>query len=72
MDVGKRRTLQAAGWQVGPVKQFPGLTGEEGAFVEPELSLAGALRQSRTKHRSSQTESAKRMISSQPEARANQ
>jgi ribosome-binding protein aMBF1 (putative translation factor) len=65
MDARKRKRLEAAGWKVGSVKDFLGLSEEEAALVELKLSLADALRQSRTKRGLSQTDLAKRMKSSQ-------
>ena len=65
MDARKRKRLEATGWKVGSVKDFLGLSEEEAALVELKLSLADALRQSRTKRGLSQTDLAKRMKSSQ-------
>ena len=48
MDARKRKRLEAAGWKIGSVKDFLGLSEEEATLVELKLSLADALRQSRT------------------------
>jgi len=40
MKKAKRARLEAAGWKVGTVRQFLGLSDEEAAFVDLKLALA--------------------------------
>ena len=61
----KLKRLKTAGWKVGTVKDFLGLSEQEPALVEVKLSLIGALRESRRKRRLSQTDLALRIRSSQ-------
>ena len=65
MKTTKRKRLEAAGWRVGSVKEFLGLSPEEAALVEMKLSLARRLRTLRTEKRLSQAEAARRLGSSQ-------
>lgn len=44
MDKQERARLRAAGWTVGPPREFLGLSDEEAAFVEFKLALSNALR----------------------------
>lgn len=39
MDPSKRERLEAAGWKVGSVDEFLGLSDEESLFVELKLAL---------------------------------
>jgi len=65
MNSAKLKKLQAAGWRVGSAQDFLKLSDEEAMLVELKVSLAGALRQARTKRGLSQVELAQRMRSSQ-------
>jgi transcriptional regulator with XRE-family HTH domain len=65
MDAAKRARLDAAGFQVGSVEEFLGLTPEESALIEIRLALSAALRQRRQTHSLSQTALARRLQSSQ-------
>lgn len=65
MHSAKLKKLEAAGWKVGSTQDFLKLSGEEAMLVELKVSLAGALRQARTKRGLSQAELAQRMRSSQ-------
>jgi len=65
MESGKRARLEAAGFKVGTVQEFLGLTDEENALVEMRLSLSAAIRERRRIHHLSQVSLAKRLKSSQ-------
>jgi hypothetical protein len=61
----KRKRLEAGGWKVGSTQEFLGLSEEEVAFVELKLTLSASLKACRTSQGLSQSESAKRLRSSQ-------
>ena len=65
MKSTKRKKLEEAGWKVGSVSEFLGLTPEEEVLVEIKLALADKVKQLRKKHRMTQATLAKRMGSSQ-------
>ena len=65
MKTAKVKRLKAAGWKIGPTKEFLRLSDQEAALVEVKLCLADALRQARRKRGLSQVDLAKRMRSSQ-------
>ena len=65
MKKAKRTRLEAAGWKVGSVKQFLGLTDEEAASVELTLALARSLRSRRERKGLTQTQLAQLIESSQ-------
>ena len=65
MKVSKRRKLEKAGWKVGSVDDFLGLSPEESAYIEMKLALSRSLKQRRIKKRLSQVDFAKRIDSSQ-------
>ena len=65
MKTTKRARLEAAGWKVGSVEDFLGLSPEEAAFVEMKLALSQSLRQWRTRQKLTQGELAQRLQSSQ-------
>jgi DNA-binding XRE family transcriptional regulator len=65
MDQGKRERLEEAGWQVGTVQEFLGMSDEEAAFVELTVHLTAMLRERRTGQRLTQAELARRIGSSQ-------
>ena len=46
MKQEKRKRLEAAGWRVGTVSEFLGLTDEEAALIELKLDLARAVKTS--------------------------
>lgn len=52
----KKKRLEAAGWKVGAVSEFLGLTPEEAALIELKLDLAKAVRAERTRHQLTQEE----------------
>lgn len=57
--------LRRAGWQVGSVKDFLGLSDEEVAFIEIRLALSHGLRERRISGGLSQTDLAAKIGSSQ-------
>jgi DNA-binding XRE family transcriptional regulator len=65
MNKAKARRLRDAGWSVGDVKGFLGLTAAEAAIVEMKVSLATGLRRHRTARHLSQATLAERIGSSQ-------
>lgn len=65
MQDSKRKKLEAAGWKVGSVDEFLGLTREESAYIEMKLALSHTLRQRRLHNKLSQIELAKMVHSSQ-------
>jgi predicted transcriptional regulator len=65
MEIKKRRRLEAAGWRVGTVAEFLGLSEAEAALVEMRLALSDSLRTRRTKRRITQAALAKQLRSSQ-------
>lgn len=65
MDGDKRKRLEEAGWQVGTVQDFLGLTDEEALYIELRVLLAQALKARRQAANLSQKAFAKAMKSSQ-------
>ncbi len=65
MDKNKRERLEAAGWKVGSVKEFLGLSDMEEALVELKLELAKNLQKRRQEKKLTQIELARRIKSSQ-------
>ena len=65
MNETKRKKLEAAGWRVGSVDDFLGLSEIESVIVELRLALSRALRTRRTKLHLSQKALADRIKSSQ-------
>lgn len=65
MRADKRTKLEIAGWKVGSVTEFLGLTPEESAYIEMKLSLSSALKERREAQKLSQTALAKLIKSSQ-------
>ena len=61
----KRAKLEAAGWAVGSVKEFLGLSEAESALIGMKLALSRSLRDRRTKQGLSQVQLAERLQSSQ-------
>jgi ribosome-binding protein aMBF1 (putative translation factor) len=54
MKPEKKKRLEAAGWKVGTVSEFLGLTDEEGALIELKLDLAKAVRTERMRRQMTQ------------------
>lgn len=65
MSKAHRERLEKAGWKVGDVAEFLGLSDVEAALVELKLALGDAVRALRQRERLSQQDLAKRMGSSQ-------
>ena len=65
MDPAKRRRLECAGWRVGTVQEFLGLSDEEATLIELHIVLSDELRSARRRLKLSQHEVAKRLGSSQ-------
>jgi DNA-binding XRE family transcriptional regulator len=65
MKKAKRTRLEAAGWKVGTVQQFLGLSDEEAAFVDLKLALARSLRSRRERKGLTQNQLAELIESSQ-------
>jgi len=65
MKKAKRARLEAAGWKVGTVQQFLGLSDEEAAFVDLKLALARSLRSRRERKGLTQNQLAELIESSQ-------
>jgi DNA-binding XRE family transcriptional regulator len=61
----KKSKLKAAGWVVGSVKEFLGLSEAETALIEMKLALSQSLRDRRKKQGLSQVQLAERLQSSQ-------
>jgi predicted XRE-type DNA-binding protein len=61
----KRARLEAAGWKVGNVREFLGLSNEEATFIELKLALARGLRKRREQQGLTQTQLAQVVRSSQ-------
>ena len=65
MRKSKRARLEAAGWAVGSVKEFLGLSEADAVLIEMKLALSRSLRDRRQQRGLSQMELAKRLRSSQ-------
>jgi DNA-binding XRE family transcriptional regulator len=65
MERSKRRRLQKAGWQLGSVQEFLGLTDEEAALIEIRLALVLGVRKRRIERGLTQAELADLLGSSQ-------
>lgn len=65
MKKSKRTKLEAAGWAVGSVQDFLGLSDADAALIELKLALSRSLRDRRQRRGVSQVELAKRLRSSQ-------
>src|SRR5437899_13059893 len=61
----KRARLESAGWRVGSVRDFLGLSKAEEALVELKLTLSRSLRERRARRRLSQHQLAKLLGPSQ-------
>ena len=65
MDAGKRKRLDAAGWQVGSAAEFLNLSPEDAALVETRVAVSTALRARRERVGLTQAALAKKLDSSQ-------
>jgi len=65
MNKNKRERLRRAGWTVGSITEFLGLTEAEAALVELKLTLSRRLKERRARSRLSQGQLAKILGSSQ-------
>ena len=65
MNKNKRERLRRAGWTVGSVTEFLGLTEAEAALVELKLTLSRRLKEQRARSHLSQGQLAKLLGSSQ-------
>jgi DNA-binding XRE family transcriptional regulator len=65
MDNIKRKKLEAAGWKVGTVDEFLGLSTPESELIELKLALSRQLKQLRSEKQLTQEDLAKIMESSQ-------
>src|SRR5262245_2950857 len=65
MNAEKRRRLEKAGWKVGTVQDFLGLSDDEVALIELKLALKDQLAATRRRLKLSQHAVAKRLGSSQ-------
>jgi DNA-binding XRE family transcriptional regulator len=65
MRKSKRARLKAAGWVVGSVKEFLGLSEADAVLIEMKLALSQSLRDRRKKQGLSQVQLAERLQSSQ-------
>ena len=68
MRKSNRARLEAAGWAVGSVKEFLGLSEADTVLIEMKLSLSRSLRDRREQRGLSQMEFAKRLQSANPES----
>lgn len=65
MNKNKRERLRRAGWNVGSITEFLGLTEAEAVLVELKLTLSRRLKERRARSRLSQAQLAKLLGSSQ-------
>jgi predicted metal-binding transcription factor (methanogenesis marker protein 9) len=65
MDRSKRKRLEAAGWNVGTVRDFLELSPEEESYIELKLQLAKNLQKRRREKNITQVEFARMLKSSQ-------
>ena len=65
MRKGKKERLERAGWKVGTVGEFLGLSKAEEALVELRLNLSRGLKNRRTRQKLTQAQAAKLLRSSQ-------
>jgi DNA-binding XRE family transcriptional regulator len=61
----KRKRLEVAGWRVGTVDEFLGLSPEEAEYIDLRIRLGDAVKRLRQKRKLTQVELAARMGSSQ-------
>ena len=65
MKLEKKKRLETAGWRVGTVSEFLGLTDEEAALIELKLDLARAVKAERIRRHMTQDELGRMLGSSQ-------
>ena len=65
MKLEKKKRLETAGWRVGTVSEFLGLTDEETALIELKLDLAKAVKAERIRRQLTQDELGRLLGSSQ-------
>jgi len=65
MKNSKKERLERAGWKVGTVREFLGLSKAEEALVELRLNLSRGLKERRTRQNLTQGQAAKLLKSSQ-------
>jgi DNA-binding XRE family transcriptional regulator len=65
MRKAKKTRLERAGWKVGTVREFLGLSKAEEALVELKLTLSRGMKERRTRRKLTQTELARLLNSSQ-------
>ena len=65
MKLEKKKRLETAGWRVGTVSEFLGLTDEETALIELKLDLARAVKAERIRRQITQDELGRLLGSSQ-------
>ena len=65
MRKDKKARLERAGWKVGTVREFLGLSQTEEALAELKLTLSRGLRERRTRRKLTQAQAAKLLKSSQ-------
>lgn len=65
MRKGRKAKLEAAGWVVGSVKEFLGLSEAEAVLIDVKLALSRSLRERRNIQGLSQVQLAERLQSSQ-------
>jgi ribosome-binding protein aMBF1 (putative translation factor) len=65
MKLEKKKRLEAAGWKVGTVSEFLGLTDEEATLIELKLDLARAVKAERMRRKMTQEELGEMLGSSQ-------
>lgn len=65
MEARKRRAIEKAGFRVGDVAEFLGLSDEELRLVELRVAVSGAVRRLRAKNNMTQEQLAVRLNSSQ-------
>lgn len=65
MNAATRRRLEAAGWRVGTLAEFLGLSPEEEALIDMRIALSDTLKRARRRKRMPQSELARRLGSSQ-------
>ena|SRR5258706_4823679 len=65
MKKDKKTRLERAGWKIGTVREFLGLSAAEEALVELKLTLSRGLKERRTRRRLTQAQVARLLKSSQ-------
>jgi DNA-binding XRE family transcriptional regulator len=65
IKANKRKKLEKAGWKVGNVDDFLGLSPEESTYIEMKLALSRSLKERRVKKKLSQLAFAEKIDSSQ-------